>query len=427
MSEWETLTLNSAGVQLIDCDHKTPAAVTHGRPYVGIPQIKDGRIELDGARLISEKDFVQWTRKANPQADDVVLSRRCNPGETAYVPEGLEFALGQNLVLLRANGGKVQSKFLRWLVRGPAWWEQVQQFLNVGAVFDSLKCREILDFELPIPPENEQEAITEILSSLDGKIELNRKQNRTLEDIAQALFKRWFMEFEFPDEKGRAYKSSGGTMQASELGEIPVGWRIGRLDELIGELETGSRPKGGVGHFTDGIPSIGAENITRIGEYDFGKTKYVPEEYFKNMRRGTIKDRDVLIYKDGGTPGRFDARISMFGAGFPYKTACLNEHVFRLQAKKPVYQNYLYLWFSSYAVLEELRHRGAKAAIPGINSTDVKELDFLFMDESVLEQFDEVIEPLFSKLLHNSREMAVFGKLRDTLLPKLMSGELRVA
>jgi type I restriction enzyme S subunit len=276
-------------------------------------------------------------------------------------------------------------------------------------------------------PLNSQKAIAEILSSLDEKIELNRKQNRTLEAIAQALFKRWFVEFEFPDENGRPYKSSGGAMQPSELGEIPVGWRTGKLEELIGELETGSRPKGGVGMFTDGIPSIGAESITRIGEYDYAKTKHVPEEYFAKMRRGVIKDRDVLIYKDGGTPGRFDVRISMFGGGFPFEAACINEHVFRVQAKKPVYQNYLYLWFSSYPVLEELRHRGAKAAIPGINSNDVKELDFLFMDEVVLEKFDEVIEPLFAKLLRNSREMAALARLRDALLPKLMSGELRVA
>lgn len=291
----------------------------------------------------------------------------------------------------------------------------------------TLNLKDLAQLPVPLPPTGERQELIELIGSLDEKIELNRKQNRTLEAIAQTLFKRWFVEFEFPDENGRPYQSSGGAMQPSELGEIPAGWRTGKLEELIGELETGSRPKGGVGMFTDGIPSIGAESITRIGEYDYAKTKYVPEEYFAKMRRGVIKDRDVLIYKDGGTPGRFDVRISMFGGGFPFEIACINEHVFRVQAKNPLYQNYLYLWFSSYPILEELRHRGAKAAIPGINSNDVKELDFLFMDEAVLEKFDEAIDPLFSKLLRNSREMAVLGRLRDALLPKLMSGELRVA
>lgn len=81
--------LNEAGVTLIDCDHKTPAAQASGYPYVGIPQLKDGHIRLDGARLISEEDFVLWTKKAKPQLNDVILSRRCNPGESAYVPDSL--------------------------------------------------------------------------------------------------------------------------------------------------------------------------------------------------------------------------------------------------------------------------------------------------------------------------------------------------
>ncbi|ADE14071.1 restriction modification system DNA specificity domain protein [Nitrosococcus halophilus Nc 4] len=461
-------------------------------------------------------------------------------GYSALVPkfDGKRLLHNQRIGLVLVKSDEVSSAFLHWLMRSREY-----RFYVLGSATGSTvrhtSPERIKQIELEIPSDpKEQEAIAEILSSLDEKIELNRKQNRTLEAIAQALFKRWFVEFEFPaclsaqwlkgagkpndslmqygyksfgglpapqsglffvyvlecengamsigqtrnllkrwhehvSGEGARYtkgnkpvrflhweqyesrelavereqwlktgfgrkwlqrehaagqtRQAGGAMQPSELGEIPVGWRVGKLEELIDELETGSRPKGGVGQFFEGVPSIGAESITRIGEYDYSKTKFVPKEYFEKMRRGIIKDRDVLIYKDGGQPGRFDARISMFGGGFPYETACLNEHVFRLQAKKPTYQNYLYLWLSSYPVIEELRFRGAKAAIPGINSGDIKELDFLFMDEEVLEKFDEVIEPLFSKLLQNSREMAVLGKLRDTLLPKLMSGELRVA
>src|SRR5438309_1662262 len=138
--EWPTIRLRDAGVELIDCDHRTPPAAESGYPYVAIPQLRGGRIDLSNARRITPDNFAEWTRKAQPAPYDVVLSRRCNPGETAFVPPGLEFALGQNLVLLRADGTKVYPPFLRWLVRGPQWWEQIAKFLNVGAVFDSLKC-----------------------------------------------------------------------------------------------------------------------------------------------------------------------------------------------------------------------------------------------------------------------------------------------
>ena len=162
-SNWLIVPLKDAGVSLIDCDHKTPKAQEEGLPYIGIPQLKEGHIIINGARLINEKDFHQWRRKAKPAPNDVILSRRCNPGETAYVPEGLDIALGQNLVLLRSDGEKLYPPFLRWVVQGVSWWNQIGKFINVGAVFDSLKCADIPNLEVKLPPMESQKNITEIL------------------------------------------------------------------------------------------------------------------------------------------------------------------------------------------------------------------------------------------------------------------------
>ncbi|MGC8494157.1 MAG: restriction endonuclease subunit S, partial [Syntrophobacteraceae bacterium] len=191
--EWKELSLREANVRLLDCDHKTPPATQEGYPYIAIPQIKDGRLDLSEVRKISRKDYVVWTQKTKPQGWDVILSRRCNPGETAYMPVDLECALGQNLVLLRSEGEAIYPPFLRWLLRSPAWWDQVKKFINVGAVFDSLKCADIPNFRLPIPPKREQHAIACILGALDNKIELNRRMNQTLEAMARAIFKSWFV------------------------------------------------------------------------------------------------------------------------------------------------------------------------------------------------------------------------------------------
>src|ERR671925_1155998 len=97
-TDWRRLALREAGVTLIDCEHRTPAAAPDGYPYVTIPELKDGRIDFSDARRISADDYREWTRRARPRAYDVVLSRRCNPGETAFVSPGDSFALGQNLV-----------------------------------------------------------------------------------------------------------------------------------------------------------------------------------------------------------------------------------------------------------------------------------------------------------------------------------------
>ena len=135
MAEWEFLSLENAGIELLDCVHKTPPATNDGLAYVAIPQMRDGEVDISDARLISREHFDEWTRKAKPQPYDVVLSRRCNPGETAYVRPGMKFALGQNLVLLRADNRRVRKQFLRWLVRSRYWSDEVEKFLNVGAVF----------------------------------------------------------------------------------------------------------------------------------------------------------------------------------------------------------------------------------------------------------------------------------------------------
>jgi very-short-patch-repair endonuclease/restriction endonuclease S subunit len=227
--EWQLMTLRAANVTLIDCDHRTPPAAEDGYPYVAIPQMRGGRIELAGARRIGREHYLEWTRKAKPSANDVILSRRCNPGETAVAPAGAEFALGQNLVLLRADGTKVFPPFLRWLVRGPDWWEQIGKFNNVGAVFDSLKCADVPKFELRIPPLPEQRAIAHILGTLDDKIELNRRMNETLEAMARALFKSWFVDFDpvrakmnLPSPSGRGAGGEGTTPAPRANAPVPT-------------------------------------------------------------------------------------------------------------------------------------------------------------------------------------------------------------
>ncbi|MEK7716728.1 MAG: restriction endonuclease subunit S, partial [Pseudomonadota bacterium] len=234
--EWQRLSLREAGVTLIDCDHRTPPPAEDGYPYVAIPQLRNGRIDFSGARRITREHFTEWTKKARPTANDVVLSRRCNPGETAFVQCGCDFALGQNLVLLRADGKRVDPPFLRWLVRGPEWWEQIGKFINVGAVFDSLRCADVPNFELHFPPLDEQRAIAHILGTLDDKIELNRRMNETLEAMARALFKSWFVDFD-PVRAKTEGRNPGlpkpladlfpDSFEDSELGEIPKGWGVG--------------------------------------------------------------------------------------------------------------------------------------------------------------------------------------------------------
>lgn len=262
------------------------------------------------------------------------------------------------------------------------------------------------NYKISVPLHSEQKRRAAILSSLDEKIETNRKINARLEELAQALFKSWFIDFE----------PFGGQM--------PKDWNYKYISDFHHEIETGKRPKGGVSGITEGVPSIGAESIKGIGYYDYSKTKYIPYEYAENLKKGRIQDFDLLIYKDGGKPGYFIPDFSMMGLGFPFKEMVLNEHVFRLNFGKPELNIFAYFFFKTEEVMNYLNSVGGKAAIPRINQKNVEDVSILDLDIPKVKEFGSIVLPMFKTILENCKESSRVAALRDTLLPKLMSGEL---
>jgi type I restriction enzyme S subunit len=413
-TEWQFLALNEANVVLIDCDHRTPSASASGYPYIAIPQIKQGRIELSEVRRISARDYIDWTRKAKPRADDVVLSRRCNPGETAVVPLGLECALGQNLVLLRADGTKVFPPFLRWLVRGPDWWEQVGKYINVGAVFDSLKCADIPKFRLPIPPLQEQRAIASALGSLDNKIELNRRMNETLEAMARGIFRDWFVDF------GPTYAQLEGRKPylAPDLWTLfpkvidnegkPLGWSVLPLDEMA-EFLNGLALQKFPGTGDGDVPVIKiAELRSGVTVKSDWATNAVPKDYIVN-------DGDVLFSWSGSL-------IQKIWTG---GTGALNQHLFKVSST--CFPKWLHYFWVDHHLRDFQAIAASKATTMGhIQRHHLSEAETVIGTEPVMKAADELIAPLFKRLIANDLESRTLAQTRDLLLPKLMSGEVRL-
>jgi type I restriction enzyme S subunit len=308
--------------------------------------------------------------------------------------------------------------------------------MDSGSAIPSTSRDEFYKLPVILPPIDEQKAISDFLSMFDDRIALLRETNITLEAIAQALFKSWFVNFDPVHAKQQGREPEGmeaytaelfpDSFEESDLGLVPNGWRVEKLENWISVLETGRRPKGGVSGILEGVPSIGAESIVRIGQYDYSKIKYVSNEFFDKMKSGVLLSNDVLLYKDGGKPGIFLPRVSMFGDEFPFEKCGINEHVFRIRLKEPFNQPFLYFWLWSDSVMHELKHRGGKSAIPGINQSDVKEQKISVPDAAVLSRFDELVSPLVSRILSNAKKSQNLTQLRDTLLPRLISGQLRL-
>ena len=309
--------------------------------------------------------------------------------------------------------------------------------MNVGSANPTLNRNHVHPIKIRWPPIFEQRAITRILGALDDKIELLRRMNETLEAMARALFKSWFVDFDPVRAKTEGHKPSGmdnttsaffpDSFEDSELGKIPKGWRVAKLGKVLTTIETGGRPKGGVRDITKGVPSVGAESIVGIGYFDYGKTKFVPRDFFAAMTKGHITDGDVLLYKDGGRPGEFEPHVTLVGDGFPFDEFCINEHVYRLRTEPTLPQSFLYWWLSSDAVMEEMRNRGTGVAVPGLNSTAVRELPILLPPETVLKSYTNRASQIVRHILTNCNQSRTLTAIRDALLPKLISGELHLS
>lgn len=425
--EWPTLSLREAHVKLIDCDHRTPPASDAGYPYVAIPQLRNGRIDLSEARRISREHFVDWTRKAMPATNDVVLSRRCNPGETAFVPPGLEFALGQNLVLLRADGVKVYPPFLRWLVQGPEWWEQIGKFLNVGAVFDSLRCADVPNFELCIPPMPEQRAIAHILGTLDDKIELNGRMNETLEAMARALFKSWFVDFNPVRAKAEG-RDTGlpkhladlfpDSFEDSELGEIPKSWGFGNVSDLCAAIYSGGTPSTQNPTYWNGdIPWLSSGETRE--KFITHTERRITLAGVSNSSTRLAPALSTVIASAG--QGNTRGQTSLLTV-----ESYVNQSVVVLTADPSVSSPY-HLFFDLERRYQEFRRVSDSHSSRGSLTTKLlAELPAVLPPISIIKRFDSIVTSVVERVVNSLTESRTLAALRDTLLPKLLSGELRI-
>lgn len=406
----------------------------------GIPLIKAGDLKNNWVNPNPEfsisKEKHEEYRRTELLGGELLVSLVGNAGQTVVVPKEMcGWNVARAVAVLRLSEA-VTPKYLQYCLQSPTLTSIIKSWCNT-TVQETLNLKEIKKLPIPLPTSDEQHAIAHILGTLDDKIELNQKMNQTLEDIAKAIFKSWFVEFDpvrakaegrptglppeisdlFPDE-----------LVESEIGEIPKGWEIMRLGECAIEIESGRRPKGGIDKsLRQGIPSVGAESIAPAGEFDFSKVKYVTAEFAEKMKKGRVQNFDVALYKDGGKPGQFIPRVGIYGDGFPFGHFYVNEHVFLLRSEQ-LGQPFLYRLVSSQAFLDQLIAKGsAKAAQPGLNQTEVVESTFVRPSKATIAIFNDKTRSLLERQFLLGRENEVLSDLRDTILPKLISGELRIA
>lgn len=388
---------------------------------------KEGAISLSPKNIINGElnleqcTYIKWDKyyespeiMINPN-EIVITKTGSSVGRTTFVRRVVHpMTLNPQLVVLKNISEN--AEFLSYYIKS-ALFQSVLKSIVVGSAIPTLSQKNLANIMINVPKEVEdQRRIASILSSLDRKIELNNKINADLEEMAQAIFKNWFVDFEpFKD----------GKFVDSELGMIPEGWKVSQIADIPHILENGKRPKGGA--VEKGIPSVGAEHVKGMCAYDYSKTKYINCEFAAKLKTGKINGYELMIYKDGGKPGYFIPNFSIFGEGYPFENCYLNEHVFKLDFDgNKEFNIFCYFFFKTEQIMSYFNAQGAKAAIPGINKKDVENIYIFSPDNESVIKFGGFAYPLFKQMLKNAIENRTLSLLRATLLPRLMSGELDV-
>lgn len=351
--------------------------------------------------------------KYGAPGDTVITTKGNSVGRSAQVPEDApEFVYSPHLSFWRTHDTHVVDQgYLRYWALSDAFLDQLHALAHGTDMAPYLSLADQYRLEIHLPGQGQQQAIAAVLKALDDKIAVNRRISATVASLGQARFNASFSE-------ALDHVSAGAPLSSD--------WKSSTLGENVSCLEAGRRPKGGVAAYDEGVPSIGAESVIGLAQFDYAKTKYVPQEFFDSLRQGVLQSHDILLYKDGGKPGDFKPHVSMFGNGFPFARMCINEHVFRVRLRSEISQEFGYFWLCSAPIMSAMRLRGTGAAIPGINSAAARSIPFVVPPKDRVASFTTVAAPLVNRALQAAAESRVLTQLRDALLPKLMSGQLTV-
>lgn len=288
--------------------------------------------------------------------------------------------------------------------------------LNSGSAVPSLNRNFIHPFVVSIPESiKTQTAIAEILSSLDDKIELNNNINKELEKLAQTLFKQWFIEFEFPDENGEPYQSSGGEMIESELGMIPKDWEIGILDDIL-EVKGGTTPSTKDASFWDGIYHWTSPRDLSNLEFPLliDTDKKITAKGLKKISSGLLPKGTLLL----------SSRAPIGYLAITEIETAINQGYIAINGKKEFSNIFILYWLkvNMHLVIE----RANGSTFLEISKTNFKQINCIIPDSTILHQYINQANATFEVMRNNLLENQELSTLRDTLLPKLISGELNV-
>ena len=382
------MTLSEVCIEIVDCLHKTAPIQDDGIPSIRTTDIDNGRLDLIGANKVSEETYKEWTQRSEPQPGDLILAREAPVGEVGIVPDGKRVCLGQRTVQLAPDRSKVEPQYLLFLLLGRELQNRMQS-LAAGSTVAHLNLSDLRSMELPeLPSLPVQRRIADILGALDDKIELNRRMNRTLEDMAQTLYDHMF--------DGTI---GGDGVPLTDLVTLNPRSRVPDDDEVLTYVGMADIPTHQMS-----VPEIGRKEYTsgrRFRNHDTLMARITP-----SLENGKTAFVDFLGEDEmafGST--EFTVMRPKEGVSPCFVYCCARDDRFR-----------------EYAISTMTGTSGRQR----VQEKRLGEYAFDDLSEDVMNQFHKKAWPLFERITSNTNENRVLSETRDYLLPKLISGEISV-
>ncbi|WP_194090677.1 restriction endonuclease subunit S [Vibrio hibernica] len=414
---FETATLDSLCELVVDCPHSTPKWTDEGIIVLRNQNIKNGVLDLSAPSFTNEEDYLKRIKRAAPKAGDIVFTREAPMGEVCMIPEGLKCCLGQRQVLLRPKSD-VNGQYLFWALQSTYVQQQIAWNEGTGSTVSNVRIPVLK--ALNIPRISNEDMVAKSLSDIASKMALNTQTNQTLEEMAQAIFKSWFVDFDPVKAKMRGEQPEGmdeataslfpEKLVESELGLIPEGWEVKPLDK-VAHFQNGLalqkfRPE------SEGDDFLPVLKIAQLRQgYCDGKEKARTD--IKESCR--VYDGD-MIFSWSGT-----LMIDLWTGG----NAALNQHLFKVTSEE--YNLPLYLYWTKHHLAKFQQIAKDKAVTMGhIKRGHLSESLCVIPPKALREKLDEVLLPLINQGLNLRLQSNQLATLRDTLLPKLLSGEIEL-
>lgn len=387
MSEWKEYVLETVIDKFVDYRGKTPKKTLSGIPLITAKIVKEGRL-LEPFEFIAEEDYEGWMTRGFPKVNDIVLTTEAPLGEVALIKDS-GVALAQRIITLQTKKDICDSIFLKYYLQS-AEGQSILQSRASGSTVEGIKASELKKIEVLLPSLPEQTAIASILSSLDDKIDLLHRQNQTLEKMAETLFRQWFVE------------------EAREDWEEQLA-----LDELIESVSiTHKFPDKEVVFLNTSDIYMGI-----VTEHNSTSVRELPGQAKKSIQRD-----DILLSEIRPANGRW-AYIDFNAENYVVSTKLMV-----LRSKGKISQAFIYFYLTNPLTVEWLQMiaESRSGTFPQITFEQVRTLKVSFPSEKILVDAISWCEITLQKIMSNQSQIRTLRKLRDNLLPKLMSGEVRV-